>query len=148
MNILDLPSDADMVLRELLAKGHHVSGLLRPQDLQTFATIRGNGQDVGKAGSGETTSGTQQIQHARLYAAAALERAHIEACAEGAGGVCDGWQGRGELPPLALSLAASLRHSGASMLGADLSLAKQAMTPRSGDGECDGPQDTWSVIAD
>ena len=150
MSDLKQPCDAEVSLRELLCKGHQVSGLLRPQDLQTFAVAAANGRESEMPRPGENITATLQFQHARLHAAAALERAHIEASAQGAEeeagdrGACDAWQGQEPLlPPLALSLAASLRHSGASMFGISLSCANEALVAPSENDAFQPLSETW-----
>ena len=95
--------EEEVCLARLLSVDNRLPGLLRPQDLQ-------------------------ELKNAQLYAAAALERAHVE-------GLHEEWLGEAflpsnltagsrekafedvQLPPLALALAASLRHtaSGASV---------------------------------
>jgi len=114
---ITLSSD-DVSLAELLRAPLHGVGLLRPQDLQ----VRGRGTICSRNRGAEDLL---QLQHARLCAAAALERAHLGASEDGKLEASDRrWrQSVAErsqdqlLPPLALALAASLRQSSVGMCG-------------------------------
>jgi hypothetical protein len=110
-------------LDELLRRQRCDLGLLRPQDLE-LAGSKGSSSESG--GVGEVT--ISQLKHARLCAAAALERAHLRCLldsgleGEGGAGTQDGVQcllaqsKQQLLHPLALTLAATLRHSDESLL--------------------------------
>ena len=102
----------DPSLAELLRSESHVTGLLRPQDLKIRRCSARDDTDAGSA---------LQLQHARLCAAAALERAHELDMQEEAGsaGVLPQQTYPELLPPLALALAATLRQSTSEMLGGD-----------------------------
>ncbi len=117
------PESAENSLRDLLGKGHCISGLLRPEDLQTLTARRANRMECEKEVFQDFA--TSQFQHARLCAAAALERAYL---GRSAGGETPGNLIRSELvpgheqllPPLALSLAASLRRSSTGIVGMEM----------------------------
>ena len=110
-------------LRDLLGKGHCISGLLRPEDLHTSAARSANGNVYEKEDFQHCAN--SQFQHARLCAAAALERAYLGRSAGGATRDalvrCELATGHEQLlPPLALSLAASLRRSSTSIVGMEM----------------------------
>ena len=101
---------------ELLRSQHCVTGLLRPQDLYVRAVEEGT---CGRAD--ESRSNTSELQHARLCAAATLEKAHLlwqrgemgnqDANAQYGRLVLSREEQPEQLPPLALALADSLRQS-------------------------------------